>query len=703
MQLTLIKNLYTKTKSLFTKNPGLTIKGLTIFFATVILYFQDLSIIIFDAFYSEQNFHILAILPLFAYLLYRKRSMIQASTTQTSPNKWSRTSQLLAGILLCTIALLIYWNGSYTFIPIEYHMASLPIFVAGLTLILFNYHVLRQLIFPIAFLAFLMPPPVEILFSVGSALSVISAEASNALANLFGISSSLFFEYGNPIVNITRPDQTIINFTIDIACSGIYSLIGYTLFATFIAYIVRGGKKSKLAILLLGVPLIIFLNTLRITLILIIGYYFGNQIALNVFHAFGGTVLMFLGTLILLLIMEKTTKKTKPPKPCTLCETNQQTIQESSCSNCGKLHKLPQIKLTKNDLAKIASIGIIIVVLLSIQVPVFALTEGPAQLIIQTPTGEQGNTQILPEIPGYTLEYMYRDTQFEETYGQTASIAYKYTPTDPTKTIIWIAVEISNIKSNLHRWESCLITWPLHEGIQPGVTQLDLRDIQTSTNPPITSRYFAFQRHSTNQTQVVLYWYETSTFNTQGVSQTKHVKMSLVTYLRNNQNYTQVEEEILPIAKTINNYWQPIQIWNIISLLLSQNGLILIPIAAILLVGVIIYYLYYDWQEKKVVFGLYKKLSPQDKDLIKTVIKAKKQSTTRQIVTQLQLTSKTKISTKQTIKRLNQAQTLGLIKKAITNNSDQPVNQWKNITPTSYKLQNFVFDIFLNRTNLPNI
>ena len=37
MSPTLINNIYAKTKSLFTNNPGLTIKGLTIFFATTLV------------------------------------------------------------------------------------------------------------------------------------------------------------------------------------------------------------------------------------------------------------------------------------------------------------------------------------------------------------------------------------------------------------------------------------------------------------------------------------------------------------------------------------------------------------------------------------------------------------------------------------------------------------------------------------------
>ena len=278
--------------NLFRINLGLTLKTFTIVTATIALYFQDLSIILYDALYSEQNFHLLAVLPLFLFLLYRKRKMVQATAQQKLQYKWSRNLQTVMGALLCIISMFIYWYGSYTFIPIEYHMVTLPFFVAGLTLILFNYNLLRQVIFPIGFLAFLIPPPAEIIYPLGSLLSNISAETSNALANMLGATSSLIHEYGNPIVNIIRPDQTVINFTIDIACSGIYSLIGFALFGTFIAYVFRKSLKSKIAILLTAIPLIIILNIIRITIILLIGYHYGNQLALQVFHAFGATILM---------------------------------------------------------------------------------------------------------------------------------------------------------------------------------------------------------------------------------------------------------------------------------------------------------------------------------------------------------------------------------------------------------------------------
>ncbi|MFA5365995.1 MAG: exosortase/archaeosortase family protein, partial [Candidatus Bathyarchaeia archaeon] len=270
----------------------------TVAIAIFALYSQDLTMVFNDALHSEASFHILAVPFIFAYLLYRKRKMVSASIPLSSTEKkfFQKNFATIAGIILCATAFLAYWFGSYTFTPLEYHMITLPIFTAGLILILFNPQTLRQLFFPIAFLIFLTPPPVEILYTVGSALSDLSAVASNGLASILGLHSTLASNYGSPIITLIRPDQTVMNFSIDVACSGIYSLIGFVIFAVFIAYITRGKKRNKFAILLMGIPLIIALNIIRITTILVIGYYYGDEIALQIFHTVGATVLMFIGT-----------------------------------------------------------------------------------------------------------------------------------------------------------------------------------------------------------------------------------------------------------------------------------------------------------------------------------------------------------------------------------------------------------------------
>jgi exosortase len=666
-------------------NLALTLKITTLTIATLAIFYQDLTVIISDALQSEITNYMLAIPIIFAYLIYRKRKMLKAVIPLENRNPPKETKHLptVAGILLCTAAITFYWYGSYTFTPLEHHMATLPIFVAGLTLILFNPQTLRQLAFPIAFLFFLTPPPAEILYTLGSTLSVISSEASHTIVKALGVPSTLSSEYGNPTITITRPDGTAIPFAIDIACSGIYSLIGFLIFAAFIAYITRDKTWKKATTFSMGFPLIYALNIIRITTILLIGYQYGEQLALQVFHFLGGWILIFLGTLLLLTTTEKLFKtniflKPQPLQPCQKCNPTQNQ-KEDFCPHCGKLLKYPQINPKKQDIAKIATIAFAVILLLSIQAPVFALTEGPAQIIIQTPTGEQGNTQILPQIQGYTLQFVYRDKTFEQKAKQDASLVYAYIPIDKTKATVYVAVEIATARSSLHRWEACLITYPLTHGYQPKVTQLDLKDIQILQNPPIIARYFAFQYTKTNQTQAVLYWYETSTFTTNNTAQQKHVKISLIAYPEMPEETPTIEEQLLPAAEAIANHWQPIKAWTQIALTISQNGPALTAATATLLAITLAYQKLQNRRERKSNIQLYNKLSEHDKLVIQAAHRASKKDepTINAIASRYKTLAGTNIETEELIKKLDETEKVGLIKKDITSHGDEPRLTWK--------------------------
>jgi len=680
------------TSTLSQHRLAVAIKLSVIAVAVMAFYVQDLSMVFKGALTDESTFHILAIPFLFAYLLFRKRKMINAALQppQTSTRGFQKYFSTLTGITLSAVAILTYWYGSYTFTPLEYHMLTLPFLAAGLTLILFNLQTLKQLIVPIVFLIFLTPPPVEILYSVGSALANLSASASNALANVFGLHSVLSTAYGSPMITLTRPDHTILTFSVNVACSGVYSLIGFVIFALFIAYITRGKLRNKFAILIMGIPLIAALNIIRITTILAIGYNFGEDLALQLFHYVGATVLMFIGTLLLLAITEKVFKKPKPPQPCPTCNPPTTNPTEPFCPNCGKLFKHPKTKLNRADITKIAGIAIIVVMLLSIQAPVFALTQGPAQVIIQTPSGTEVNTSnsLLPNMTGYTLSYVYRDTAFEQESGVDAALVYSYSSPNETTSPVWVAVQIAASVSSEHRWETCLISWPLSQGEQMAVNQLDLRDIQIQDNPPMTARYFAFQYKDTNQTQVVLYWYETATFNTNGTAQTKSVMISLIMYPSSSQNVSEAENQELPIANAINSYWAPIQTWSTIALSISQNGLALSAGATAILVLLILYAAYLDRKEKLALLNLYRKLPTQNQLIIKAVTNAKNihNPTTQAITLEYQKLTQTPTSETWIAQKLAEAENAGLIKKITANKNDEPTIQWKNQVPSKQSI-----------------
>jgi exosortase len=675
-----------KVEEVFTKlnknSLFLTAKILVLAGSTIALFSQDLAILFNDALQNETTSYMLLIPIIFAYLIYRKRKMLKAAVSVDNSNepKETRHVPLLCGALLTLTAILLYWYGSYTFTPLENHMLTLPFFVGGLTLILFNAQTLRQLVFPIAFLAFLIPPPSEILYALGSALSTLSSEIPNAIINAFGIPSTINAEYINaPTIILTRPDGSSLEFTVDIACSGIYSLIGFMVFAIFTAYIIRDKKWKRLAIILFGIPLIYALNIIRITIILLLGYYYGETLALEIFHLTGSIILIFIGTILLLIIAEKLFKAKlfrSAKLECPKCEPN--VKDNEFCLECGRILKSPSIKMKKFDIAKMAVVSLIIALLLSIQAPIFALTKATPIIVTNTPYGQQASTEILPKLPEYDLFFYYRDTEFEEKAKQDMSLVYIYLPRNETYEPVFVAIEIASKRSSLHRWETCLITWPMSKGYQPRVTQLELKDIKLNENPPILGRYFAFTYKDTNETQVVLYWYETTIFTINQTSQQKNVKLSLIAY-PSPEDLPNVESQLTKIAKVIVNYWQQVKTWSQITMIISQNGATLAAISSAILMAIMLLYAFQVKRQREANTKAYSKLSKIHQQIIDAVKKTggKTTPTLKNIKTTYEETVGNKISNTNLKKKLTELEKIGFVKRAMANINDEPLLIWK--------------------------
>jgi exosortase/archaeosortase family protein len=665
---------------------AISLKALVIALAVLVFYYQDLSIVFNNALQNEATNYVLLMPFLFIYFLYRKRKMLRATIPTQLPTETNNTKHLatFSGILLCATAVILYWYGSYTFAPLEYHMLTLPIFTAGLVLTLLNPQTLRQLLFPVAFLVFLAPPPVEILRALGSTLSVISSEASNAIVNVLGVHSTISAISGLPAITVTQANGTSLPpFLVDISCSGIYPIIGFFLFAALVAYVARGKTWKKATVFLVGLPLMYLLNIVRLSSILAIAYYYGDQLALQIFHLLGGFVLIILGTLLVLIIAEKLFKthifdRTQPPQPCTECGPAEKE-KLNYCDHCGRLLKYPSAKLRRNDIVKIAAVAVALVILVSFQAPVIALTQGPAQVTIQTSAGEQGNTMILPQVQGYSLSFAYRDTNFEKQAGQDASLLYLYKPENRTAKPVFVAVEIASTTVSLHPWEVCLITWPIGLGRQPPAEQIDLRDIRILENPPMTARYFAFNLIDKNTTQLVLYWFETSTFKVNDTAEQKHVKISVITYPNNATDVPQEEKTLLPFATAIANYWQPIKAWTQVALTFSQNGMILAAATLTLLSCTTLFYISEKTKNKKAKTNTYNKLPETDKQTIDTVSQPKKTllSTLQNIASAYQNTTHTQIEQQTLLQKLIQAEETGIVTRQVISRQDEPVQIWK--------------------------
>lgn len=667
-------------------------RALAIIGATMAIYFQDLTIIANEALQSELTSHVLAIPFLLAYLIYRKRKTLRAAISfeTSNPNHKPTYMQEIVGALLCLTAFLLYWHGSYTFYPLEFHLISLPIFVSGLVLIIFNVETLRALAFPIAFLLFLTPPPSEIVSIAGANVAAFSSEVTYSLLKAIGLSVSLTTEYGAPALLVTDRLGSQVQFVVGVASSGIYSIIGFAIFATFIMYVARGAAWKKATLFLASIPIIYALTTLRIILLVSLGYSQGVNVAWDIFHLLGASLLIFLGTIILLSLSEKIWKlqiftTERKAMPCETCISETKS-KENYCPNCGKILRYPSIKLSKQDIGKIAILIIVASIIVTISVPVFALSENPPKVLAQSLTNEQTVTvaHIFPVIPNYNLSFVYRDTNFEEIAQRDRALVYAYTPIENSGTTVFISTEIGPSRSTWHPWEASVIIWPQAHGATPEGIQLDLRDVQLLSNPPLLGRYFAFQQTKTNTTEVVLYWMESALFNTGAGTAQKYVKISLIVFPKDSDGIPQIEKLLLPFAKAIIGYWQPIKTWSQISLTIAKNGGTLVTIPVTLLAIILIAQAIQIQREKKSNLRIYNQLTMQEeKQVLQSVHQAsrKEEPTTAAIASHYEkLTGKT-IELKQLIQKLKQAQELGLIKREITSREDQPIITWKNQTP----------------------
>lgn len=664
-------------------SPLLVVSAVAIPLMILIVYWQDLSILVNEALYNEAVTHIIIVPVLVSYIVYRKRNVIKATFALENLRQRSRDSLLIeaVGLSLCLSALLIYWYGSHTFSPLEYHLLSLPLFVAGIVLILFNLKTLTVIIFPILFLLFFIPPPSEITYTAGALIGNFNTQASYLLLKTFGLPAVLQSTYGSPTIAVNTPSGTPMLFAVDLPCSGIYSLIAFMMFATFLAYIIHGSLAKKAGLFLFGFAVLQVLNILRITLIVAIGYWLGEEIAMTIFHVAAGWILIFGGILLLLLISEKFLhlqifKASNKSPPCSQCDTSIQK-QEPFCSYCGKFLKnlTSGTRISGRFWVKIfALLAGLLVVTSTMHAPVFAFAKG---LTFTNPNLEE-SAKVFPEFTGYQFKFLYRDVEYEKLAKQEASLLYGYLPSNSSAPTVYVDIGVADSLTNLHNWEVCYVTHQTSQGHLPLVSVLDSRDVQILENPPLVARYFVFESPS-NYTQISLYWYEKALFNTGITVEQKFVRITLIILAANSTAYPMHEENLLTFAQSISAYWEPLKEQSLFSLSVPlQQSLLGVTILFIIITGTTQYTR--KWRKKNENLTIFEKLvSPSEKLLYQTVneLNDGTGATTNEIAHALEHATGKPADLEALVRMLNHLQENGLAEIDIVNINDEPQLVWK--------------------------
>jgi exosortase len=177
----------------------------------------------------------------------------------------------------------------------DYVIAALGLvaLLTGILLFLEGWARVRHWLFPLAFLALMVPLPVIDLASPW--LESFTAKAATALAQLAGIPA---VQQGG---EISLPGTTLV---VGAPCSGLRSVVTMVTVAIGWVYLVEGRPAAKALMLIAIVPIVILANVLRVAILLVVAVLVSPQVALSYYHDWSSPVL-FLMALGLLLVLGK--------------------------------------------------------------------------------------------------------------------------------------------------------------------------------------------------------------------------------------------------------------------------------------------------------------------------------------------------------------------------------------------------------------
>jgi exosortase len=209
------------------------------------------------------------LVPLFcAYLVWRRRAVLR---TLPRTGSWLGIPVILVGIAV----LLLGDFGADNFLM----RSSLIVILAGLVLFHLGTAIFRSILFPFAFLIFMVPLPGVIFYAVTFPLQHLAAKQAAWTLEMLGVPVLLD---GN-VIHLAQ-----LSLGVTEACSGIRSLISLLAGALAWAYLLLPLGWSTVIFVAATLPITILANAARVVLTGLIGQYAGVDYASGFFHEFAG-------------------------------------------------------------------------------------------------------------------------------------------------------------------------------------------------------------------------------------------------------------------------------------------------------------------------------------------------------------------------------------------------------------------------------
>lgn len=195
------------------------------------------------------------------------------------------------GVLLASLGSYVF-GRAYDFMPLE----AGGVYGAGLAILhsKVGLRAMRTVWFPLLYLGFVIPPPNTLLVDLTAPLKEFVSH----------VATSWLHSWGLPVA---REGVTIFvaqyQLLVEDACSGMNSIVGLIAVSLLYIYLMRGSSwLYSIALVCFVIPVAIVANILRIMVLVLLTYFYGNEVAQGFLHFTAGMFLFATALLFVFLI-----------------------------------------------------------------------------------------------------------------------------------------------------------------------------------------------------------------------------------------------------------------------------------------------------------------------------------------------------------------------------------------------------------------
>lgn len=228
------------------------------------------------------------LVPLIAlFIVWLKRRSLSEIKVRPSNLGWLF---FISGMLIHSVSALwrVYFSSGF----------SLILVLVGLVLLFLGRQFLRQLIFPILFLLFMIPLPLVAIANLSFRLKIFVAQISTSIINQIGV----------PAIREGSIIKTLHSYLlVEDPCSGIRSLIALIALGALMANFSNISKTKRALLFLSSIPIALSSNIIRIVSLSLASEMYGTKLATGLFHDIMGVLVFgfaFLGLLLIGKVLE---------------------------------------------------------------------------------------------------------------------------------------------------------------------------------------------------------------------------------------------------------------------------------------------------------------------------------------------------------------------------------------------------------------